>query len=236
MILLTAITTLSSILDKRAPVKSKFTRLRPANPWFTPALSKLEHACRPLQRVWFKSHSADDLKLLCTATNHYHAAIINAKRDYFSKLISTNATNSHKLWNTANSLLHRKSPPVLPSFTDLSSLCKSFAKFLCDKFTDLHAKLIAKTTHASPHYSPSHHHTNLSYFQPSTVEVISKLLAQSPVTNCELDPIPTTLLLQCSSILIPSYNQHHQSFRRYWCFSSTIQNLLCASSSQKILS
>jgi hypothetical protein len=29
-------------------------------------------------------------------------------------------------------------------------------------------------------------------------------LAQSPVTNCELDPILTTLLLQCSSILIPT--------------------------------
>jgi hypothetical protein len=36
------------------------------------------------------------------------------------------------------------------------------------------------------------------------VEEVSKLLAQSPVTNCELDPIPTTLLLQCASILIPT--------------------------------
>jgi hypothetical protein len=38
--------TLSSILDKHAPVKSKFTHLKPANPWFTPALNKLKHACR----------------------------------------------------------------------------------------------------------------------------------------------------------------------------------------------
>jgi hypothetical protein len=157
-----------------------------------------------LQRVWSKSHSAEDLKLLRTATNHYHAAITKAKRDYFSNLISTNATNSRKLWNTVNVLLHRKSPPVLPTYTDLSSLCQSFAKFFCDKVTDLHAKLLAKTTHASPHTSPSHHPTNLSYFQPTTVEEVSKLLAQSPVTNCELDPIPTTLLLQCASILIPT--------------------------------
>jgi exonuclease III len=32
--------TLSSILDKHAPVKTKFTRLKPANPSFTPALNK----------------------------------------------------------------------------------------------------------------------------------------------------------------------------------------------------
>jgi hypothetical protein len=101
-------------------------------------------------------------------------------------------------------ILHRKPPPVLPSYTDLSSLCQSFAKFFCDKVTDLHAKLLAKTTHISPHSSPSHHPTNLSYFQPTTADEVCKLLTQSPVTNCELDPIPTTLLLQCSSILIPT--------------------------------
>jgi hypothetical protein len=196
--------TLSSILDKHAPVKTEFIRLKPANPWFTPALNKLKHACRSLQRVWLRSHSLEDLKLLRTATNHYHAAISNAKRDYFSSLITTNATNPRKLWNTVNSLLHRKPPPVLPSYTDPSSLCQSFAKFFCDKVTDLHAKLLAKTTHTSPHTSPSHHPTNLSYFQPTTADEVCKLLTQSPVTNCELDPIPTTLLLQCSSILVPT--------------------------------
>jgi hypothetical protein len=35
------------------------------------------------------------------------------------------------------------------------------------------------------------------------VEEVSKLLAQSPVTNCKLDPIPTTLL-QCASRLNPT--------------------------------
>jgi hypothetical protein len=147
-----------------------------AHPWFTPALNKLKHARRTLQRVWLRSHSAANLKLLRTATNHYHAAITNAKRDYFSNLISTNATNSCKLWNTVNSLLHCK-PPVLPSYTDLSSLCQSFAKFFCDKVTDLHAKLLAKTIHASPHSSP-HHPTNLSYFQPTTADEVCKLLTR----------------------------------------------------------
>jgi hypothetical protein len=88
---------LSSIVDKHAPVKTKFISLKPANPWFTPALNKLKHACRSLQRVWLRSHSVEDLKLLRTATNHYHAAITNAKRDYFSNLITTNATNPRKL-------------------------------------------------------------------------------------------------------------------------------------------
>ena len=34
------------------------------------------------------------------------------------------------------------------------------------------------------------------------MDEISKLLSDSPETNCDLDPIPTSLLKQCSSILL----------------------------------
>jgi len=33
---------------------------------------------------------------------------------------------------------------------------------------------------------------------------MSKLLSQSPDTNCDLDPIPTFILKQCSHILLPT--------------------------------
>ena len=49
-------------------------------PWFTPALNKLKSVKRRLERAWSKSHSSDDLKLLRSATDHYHAAVIKAKK------------------------------------------------------------------------------------------------------------------------------------------------------------
>jgi hypothetical protein len=43
---------------------------------------------------------------------------------------------------------------------------------------------------------------NLSNFQPVTHDEVSKLLSQSPATECDLDPIPTSLLKQCASVII----------------------------------
>ena len=70
--------TLTNLLDKHAPLLTKIICSKPSQPWFTPALNKLKSSKRRLERAWFKSHSSDDLKLLRSAANHYHAAVIKA--------------------------------------------------------------------------------------------------------------------------------------------------------------
>jgi hypothetical protein len=148
--------------------------------------------------------TSDDLRRLPSATNHFHADIIKAKRDFNTKLISSVTTNSRKLWSTVNNFLHRKSAPVLPSFDCLKSLSHSYATFFSDKIHKLHTKLLSKVNHTSPHIDPPHHPSNLSYFHPVTIDEVSKLLSQSPATDCDLDPIQTTLLKQCASVLLPT--------------------------------
>jgi hypothetical protein len=49
---------------------------------------KLKLAKRHLERVWSKSNFNEDLKLLSIASNHYHIAIIKAKRVYNYTLIA----------------------------------------------------------------------------------------------------------------------------------------------------
>ena len=121
--------TLSDLLNKHAPLKSKLFRPKPSNPWFSPTLAKLKSTRRHLEKIWSSSHSLLHLKLLRSATNHYHAAIIKAKRLYNSSLISSNLHNPRKLWHTINHLLHRIAAPSLPSSDSLSSLPQSFATF-----------------------------------------------------------------------------------------------------------
>ena len=129
--------TLSNILNKHAPLKSKLLRPKPSNPWFTPALQKLKSARRHLEKIWSRSHSTFDLKLLRSATNHYHTSIIKAKKLYNSTLLISNLTNPKKLWNTINKLLHRIAKPSFPSSFNLNSLPKSFATFFSEKIHKL---------------------------------------------------------------------------------------------------
>jgi len=46
--------------------------------------------------------------------------------------------------------------------------------------------------------------SNFLPFTCVTIDEVSKHLSQSPDTNCDLDPIPTSLLKQCSHILFPT--------------------------------
>ena len=63
-------TTLSTLLDKHAPLKTRRMRAKPPDPWFTPALSKLKSARRHLERTWFTTRSSYDL------ISHCHQLVI----------------------------------------------------------------------------------------------------------------------------------------------------------------
>ena len=159
---------------------------------------------RYLECVWSRSHSSEDLKNLRTATNLYHASIIKAKRAYNCSLISSSITNPRHLWKNINTIFHRSPLPALPTNDSLSSLSHSFAKFFSDKIHKLHTSLLFNHTAASPHVPPPSTPPSFSSFTPVTIDDVSSLLSRSPDTNCDLDPIPTSLLKKCSHILLPT--------------------------------
>jgi len=71
--------TLSQLLNKHAPLKSKIIHTKPHNPWYTQASSKkLKLLKRNLELIWSRIHSFEDLKNLRSATDHYDAAIKKA--------------------------------------------------------------------------------------------------------------------------------------------------------------
>jgi len=197
--------TLSTILNYHAPLKYKLVRPKPPNLWFTPAIQKLKSARRHLEQIWITKHTALDLQILKSATNHYHAAIIKAKKVYNSALISSSLANPKKLWNTINNLLHKKNGTSLPTATNPKLMPELFATFFSDKIKNLRTSISSDSaTSTSPHFPPPFQAPDFSFFHPATIDEVSALLAQSPVTSCDLDPIPTTLLKLCKSALIPT--------------------------------
>ena len=129
---------------------------------------------------------------------------IIVKKLYTSTLLSSNLTNPKKLWNTINKLLHRIAKPSFPSSFNLNSLPQSFATFFSDKIHKLRSSILSGTTTSSPHLPPAFKPPELSFFHPATIAEVSALLSSSPDTSCDLDPIPTSLLKQCKSVLLPT--------------------------------
>jgi exonuclease III len=159
-------TTLSSLINKHAPLKTKTIRAKPINKWFTPALSALKSARRHLEKIWLNSQSPDHLKLLRTATNKYHSAIIAAKKIYNASIISASTSDPRKLWNSINTLLDRKPTSHLPSFSSGKSLSQMFATFFSDKILKLYTGLKSVTINSSPHTLPRDTSTSINVFIP----------------------------------------------------------------------
>ena len=195
--------TLSSLLNKHAPLKSKIVSQKPSNPWFTPALHDLKSSCRRLHRIWSSTHSATDLSNLRSATNHYHASILKTKRSYYNSLITSSKSNAKFLWNTINKLLLRHPVKTLPSSENSSELSNTFASFFSDKISNLRSHLQTSPSTLSPHSPPPSSPSSLTDFTPASTDEIAKLISSSNNSTCELDPIPTSLLKKCP-VLIPT--------------------------------
>jgi hypothetical protein len=164
--------------------------------------SNLKKTTRCQSVVWSQSYSVEDLRLLRTASNHYNAAIIKAERVYNSNLIACSLTNPRHLWNNVNKMFHRTSSHVLPSYDAVGSLLNHVQHFLSDKIHKLQTGVLSNHVRNSPLIPLPSTPPNFSSFTTVIINEISKLFSQSPNSNCDLDPIPTCLLKQCSSVLL----------------------------------
>ena len=92
----------------------------------------------------------------------------------------------------------------VPTSESLSVLSQSFATFFSDKIHKLHSSLLLNHARSSPLIPQPVTPPHFSSIAPVTMDTISKLLSDSSETYCDLDPIPTSLLKQCSSVFLPT--------------------------------
>jgi len=175
--------TLTSLIDIHAPLKTKTFRAKPINKWYTPALSALNAVRRHLENLWLRTRSPHHLKLLHTASNKYHSAIIAAKKRF--SLIASSTSNPCKLRNSINTLLERKPSPLLPSLASSQSLSQMFATFFSDKILKLHTALKSSSTASSPHIPPKNTPIILSSFPLISEDEVSKIISHSTITPAQ---------------------------------------------------
>jgi len=123
--------------------------------------------------------------ILALCSNHYHAAIMK--------------TNLKKYQYCSSLFL-----PALSSYD-----CKPFISIICLILLWQVSQAPYESTYtnrisASPYFLPPFTPPNFSSFSYVTTDEVSKLLSQSPITNCDLDTILTAFLKQYSHILLPT--------------------------------
>src|SRR5207253_1510409 len=118
--------TLSLLLDKHAPLKTITCRSQHRKPFITDDIlkekTKRSKNKTPANKAKFRNQARFVTRLVTAS-----------RRSYFRNLISSCSSQPKKLWTALDSLLSRKPPSCLPTFTDPSQLASYFLNFFGDK-------------------------------------------------------------------------------------------------------
>jgi len=183
-------TTLSSLLDKHAPVITKFSkRTSKSSPWFTSTLHALRSTVRRAENLYKRTHTALSWSYFKSLRNRYNNLILTSKKQYCCNLIFSVNDNPRRLWQTVYKLLCRKPASPLPTSTSFTSLADSFASFFTDEISKLRLSLGVLSTTMSPHSpAPSTTPPSFSTFKPATESEVSKILLNFPNRQSDSDP------------------------------------------------
>ena len=131
--------------------------------------------------------------------NHFNRLLECAKTKYYSNMVRKNKDNAKALWNSIKKVLHRSPKIVLPDHTTINSLINTFGRYFTDKIAKLRSGL--SSSDVDPPVSGSYKNKFVSFRTMSEEEVL-KIIKSTPNKSCDLDPIPTSLVLDCISVLL----------------------------------
>ena len=96
--------TLTDILDKHAPLKTRIMINRPKIPWFNDDIKQLKRKRRRLEKKALKTDLPGDWNNYHKVRNQYSALLKSARVNYYSNLIDQCAGDSRKLFPVVYSL------------------------------------------------------------------------------------------------------------------------------------
>ena len=127
----------------------------------------------------------------------------------------------------ANQLLGNKKQSPLPTVFPLIDLPKRFLDLFKNKTETIRNKLDVLSSSPPACTELSFHGRSLTHFRPVTEDFVRRTILSSPSKTCELDALPTPLLLECLYSLLPCISAVFNNSLVFWCFPVCLQ--VCSS-------
>jgi hypothetical protein len=193
---------LSDLLDKHAPMKERKFTIRKESPWFTSEIGEAKRARRKAERKWRKTNLTIHRQIFLEAQQHVNNLIDHAKKQHYLKKVES--ADQKSLFKIVDTLLNKAASGSLPSHDSPNDLADRFGQFFSEKISkirdDLTKLQIPGTVSPSDSQTPP---SILSNFEPVTEDEVRKIIMSNKTKSCSQDPIPTSLLKECVSSLLP---------------------------------
>uniref|UniRef100_A0A3B3Y420 Reverse transcriptase domain-containing protein n=1 Tax=Poecilia mexicana TaxID=48701 RepID=A0A3B3Y420_9TELE len=190
---------LRSILDTHAPVKTRTVTFSRSAPWFTPELRIMKTAGRALERQFISSGLLGHKQAYRKHQKTYSVALTAARSHYFSLKISNSRGNSKQLFSEINSLVK----PSTYTLADTSiDHCNRFMDFFINKVASIQSALPVIAESQVDITLPMQSNT-FSAFSVVTQLDVEKIVKSMKTSTCVLDPLPTALLKSNITAICP---------------------------------
>ena len=197
--------TLSSLLDKHAPLQSRTIVNRKRVPWFNNEIKDAIRARRKAEKKWLVSKSDYDLRIFKLARNHATYLMNTARCKYYTNHIEENSDDQRKLFRTTQALLREPNTVSFPQEVDPHLLANSFGDFFVKKIESINKSLndvrTVPMTVELDEVPPAE--ASFSEFESLSDDEVYMLIKKAAKKSCLLDPMPTYLILQLLDVLLP---------------------------------
>ena len=199
-------TTLAQSLDRHAPLRTKMISSRPLVPWFNDEIEAARREKRNTERKWRRTGSREDMWAYKAKKNNANALMNGARRKFYYNFIEDNSNNQRRLFSAAKKLLNqRDNTAIYPPVDDNIKLVKQLGTFFIQKIVTISSKL-DNMVQGLPSLPDDHTQVSpppLIKFTPLTEEKVRELIKSSAKKTCNLDPMPTSLGIDCIDVLPP---------------------------------
>ena len=194
-----------NILDQHAPLKEKTISFMEHAPWFDSEYKDL----RKLRRKAEKKRNEDDRNQILYEEIRAETSIMAnlKKQQYYSSLLDKNKHDTNLIFNIVNKELDRKQQSPLPATDDIPKLCSKFNEYFKNKILKIRENFpVSDLSYYENYLSDSTVEEDTSYlstFVPCTVEELKGIIKNSGIKCSPSDFLPTDLLKDNISNMLP---------------------------------
>ena len=200
-------TTLTDILDKHTPLKTRTMISCPKVPCFSDDIKQLKRKRRRLEKKAVKTDLPSDWNNYHKVRNQYSALLKSAGVNYYSNLIDQCAVDLRKLFRVVNSLSREPLETALSEHDYPTKLGNEFGTFFLQNIEIINENL-DKFQVQEPRLVPVNpKEINLESFFALSIEHACKIVRESSNASWGLDPVTTWLVKSCLDVLAPSITE-----------------------------
>ena len=194
-------TTLQELIDVYAPVTRKTVSRRLQAPWYSDEIHQERQKRRQLTRVWKKSKTENHKLSMLNQRDLVRRKTEDAKLVYYAEAIAESIGDSKLLFRKLNELLNNRQTNPLPSTRTDAENAEDFNVYFIDKIKKLKERFSEETVNTD--IAQDTCTTTFTTFKKLECEKVKSLISAAPNKQCDLDPVPTCILKQCTDIIAP---------------------------------